>query len=79
MLRRTSLDLVSVPESVLSQLVVKEKKSCQMDLVKGVMSLLWFQVTVDNVRCQIVNSMRELKWMELVLNVNPTLKSQVID
>jgi len=79
MLRRTSLDLVSVPESVLSQLVVKEKKSCQMDLVKGVMSLLWFQVTVDNVRCQTVNSMRELKWMELVLNVNPTPKSQVID
>lgn len=79
MLRWTSLDLVSVPESVLSQLVVKEKKSCQMDLVKGVMSLLWFQVMVDNVRCQTVNSMRELKWMELVLNVNPTPKSQVID
>lgn len=59
--------------------MVKEKKSCQMDLVKGVMSLLWFQVTVDNVRCQTVNSMRELKWMELVLNVNPTPKSQVID
>lgn len=68
-----------MPESVLSQLVVKEKKSCQMDLVKGVMSLLWFQVTVDNVRCQIVNSMRELKWMELVFNVNLTLKSQAID
>lgn len=68
-----------MPESVLSQLVVKEKKSCRMDLVKGVMSLLWFQVTVDNVRCQIVNSMRELKWMELVFNVNPTLKSQAID
>lgn len=68
-----------MPESVLSQLVVKEKKSCRMDLVKGVMSLLWFQVTVDNVRCQIVNSMRELKWMELVFNVNLTLKSQAID
>jgi len=54
------LDLLSVAESVLSQLVAKEKRSCQMDLAKSVRSLPLYQVMVDNVRCQIANSMKEL-------------------
>lgn len=72
-------DKLSVPENVLSPLVVIEKRSCLMDLAQSVTILLLYQVMEDNVRCPIVNSMKELIWTELVLNVSLIQESQVTD